>query len=149
MYHPNDDGKTHINVYSKGKTALGRFLTNFATSKIVTEDGPFASIEGLWYWLGCKDDRLRKLSGFAAKKLGRELRAPDWGIGEDFQDKIRKATIDKLEAYPKYARQLAESSLPLTHYYVYGQKTVDVPEAAWILDFIDFLRTEYRKDLNV
>jgi hypothetical protein len=24
------DGTTHINIYSKGKTELGRFLTNFA-----------------------------------------------------------------------------------------------------------------------
>lgn len=28
-YHPDTDGITHINVYSKGRTELGRRLSNF------------------------------------------------------------------------------------------------------------------------
>ena len=49
---PQNDGITHINVYSKGKTTLGRWLTNFAHTPIDTIDGHFESIEGYWYWLG-------------------------------------------------------------------------------------------------
>lgn len=30
MINPLEDGITHINVYSKGATELGRLLTNFA-----------------------------------------------------------------------------------------------------------------------
>ena len=39
MYKPKDDGITHINIYSQGKTQLGRFLSNFEPSPIETEDG--------------------------------------------------------------------------------------------------------------
>ncbi len=47
------DGVDHINIYSKGKTSLGRFLSNFVQADIETEDGDFASVEGYWYWLTC------------------------------------------------------------------------------------------------
>ena len=30
MYKQTEDGYNHINVYSKGKTELGRWLSNFA-----------------------------------------------------------------------------------------------------------------------
>jgi len=30
MINPEEDGITHINIYSKGKTDLGRMLSNFA-----------------------------------------------------------------------------------------------------------------------
>lgn len=53
MIDHNKDGIDHINIYSKGRTALGRFLSNFAQAEIETEDGEFASIEGYWYWLLC------------------------------------------------------------------------------------------------
>jgi len=46
------DGVTHINIYSKGKTKLGRLLTNFAHTPFThAEYGQFASVEGFWYWI--------------------------------------------------------------------------------------------------
>lgn len=71
MIDPNEDGISHINVYSKGRTGIGRFLSNFTFYPIHTVDGEFHSIEGYWYWLTCRDDRLRYLHGYEAKKLGR------------------------------------------------------------------------------
>ena len=64
IFTPSTDGIDHINIYSKGKTSLGRWLSNFAKSPIETEDGHFDSIEGYWYWywLSSKDDTLRALS---------------------------------------------------------------------------------------
>ena len=47
-----DDGITHINVYSKGATALGRALSNFARIPVmVVPNGRFESVEAYWYWL--------------------------------------------------------------------------------------------------
>jgi hypothetical protein len=70
---PSEDGIGHINVYSKAKTKLGRELSNFSFSPFThPEDGKFNSIEGYWYWLGCKQEKLRKVWGYAAKRLGRE-----------------------------------------------------------------------------
>lgn len=135
------DGKTHINVYSKGKTLIGRLLSNFALTPFVhPEDGEFNSVEGYWYWLGCKDERLRAVHGFEAKKIGREAGAPDWLDGEVFQNKIKKAITAKVLQNPDIANKLVDTSLPFRHYYIYGDAIVEVPEGQWIIDFLEDLR---------
>jgi len=133
-FNPNEDGVTHINVYSKGKTELGRFLTNFSYSPFVhPEDGKFNSIEGYWYWLSSKDDKLRTLSGFLAKQYGRKVKASDWLNDDKSKAKILEAIKIKIDNNPKMKKLLQENKLPLTHYYTYGDKVVNVPKAQWIL----------------
>lgn len=52
MWNPDEDGVTHINIYSKGKTELGRWLTNFSYSPFNhPEYGKFLSMEGFWCWV--------------------------------------------------------------------------------------------------
>lgn len=136
---PEEDGITHINVYSKGLTDLGRNLSNFSKSVIITEDGRFSSIEGYWYWLGTnhpKKDELRDVYGFKAKALGREFKGLDWQDSIEFKRKIKSAIYIKLHTFPFLAMSLKDNRLPLTHYYVYGGKVVNVPEAEWILDIL-------------
>ena len=68
-----EDGITHVNIYSQGKTKLGKWLSNFSHTPIDTEDGHFESIEGYWYWLvtdNINKDILRGLYGYEAKKPG-------------------------------------------------------------------------------
>lgn len=137
MIKPNKDGIDHINIYSKGKTELGRFLTNFSYSPIITEDGEFNSIEGYWYWLGSKDESLRKLYGFKAKQKGREVKAPDWIETKEFKEKILKAIDFKIQNNPKFLKQLIECELPLKHYYVYGSKVVEPKQGKWILEHLE------------
>lgn len=140
LIKPELDGVSHINVYSKGVTTLGRFLTNFALAPAPTPDGKFNSIEGYWYWLSCKNDALRTLHGWEAKKVGRAVGGHDWVDSNEFQEKIKAAIKLKLEAYPSQFLELKNCKLPLTHYYVYGSKIVDVPQAKWILDFLESLK---------
>lgn len=144
--NPNTDGIDHINIYSKGQTELGRFLSNFAHSPIETEDGNFTSIEGYWYWLGCthkNKDLLRGVYGYKAKQLGRDLRAEDWPSFDGFQDKISRAIVIKLDTYPDYKEQLLNSTLPLVHYYTYGNNIIQVPEANWIIKVINETRENH------
>lgn len=139
MFLPENDGIDHINVYSKGKTELGRFLSNFTYCKINTEDGNFNSIEGYWYWLGTNDPKreiLRGLYGFQAKKVGRELKSKDWQESEQFKQKILKAIQIKINNNPKYKEILKNNTLPLTHYYVFNDTIIRVPQGQWILDGI-------------
>lgn len=73
--NPDEDGITHINVYSKGKTELGQLLSNFAYTPFVhSEYGKFNSIEAFWYYYftGCKHDDLKLLYGYKAKEKGRK-----------------------------------------------------------------------------
>lgn len=134
---PNMDGITHINVYSGGRTELGRMLSNFYPEQIVTKDGVFMSVEAYWFWLGVSEkcevrDTLRELSGYDAKKHGTYLRLAYPGERiEDFEDRIIRAIWFKVKNHfdlflPEY------KELPLKHYYVYGNKTVkDVYGKYW------------------
>lgn len=140
---PDEDGVTHLNVYSKAKTKLGRFLSNFAHTPIDTEDGRFASIEAYWYWLRTGDESLRPLYGFEAKRVGRKCKMrSEKVLWVDFQEKIRKAIDAKLKAYPGALRDLRNTDLPLAHYYVFGGGQVRDAGHKWILEHIDSKREE-------
>jgi len=147
-----DDGITYINIYSKAKTELGKFLSNFYECDIKTEDGEFKSIEGYWFWLTCipnsETDLLKKLSGNAAKKLGTNLKKIypanfDTETNEIFQDKIKLAIRYKIEN-SSYKNEFIESTLPFEHYYVMYGKVVKPKQHQWVIKFIE----EYRKELK-
>lgn len=129
------DGVHHINIYSKGNTEIGRWLSNFAYSPIQTEHGDFDSIEGYWYWLTTLHGKLRILHGFSAKKLGKECKKVKDYSDEEFKQYICKALDAKLKTRPKW---VAESvNLPLKHYYEYGGKRVEKQEYNWITEHIE------------
>lgn len=139
MPKPENDGITHVNIYSKGKTELGRFLSNFYPCPIETEDGPFKSIEGYWYWLSCKREELREAYGFTAKNLGRAFGGKDWLDDVEFKAKISQAITLKLStplASEIIYRNKKLLDLPLKHYYTYGTKVVEPKEDKWIVAHI-------------
>lgn len=145
MLDPKMDGVTHINIYSKGKTEMGRLLTNFAHTPFThAEYGQFASVEGFWYWLrnGKSDDHLRTLYGFKAKEYGKQFES----VGcSTFQEDVKEAIRCKLRQNKNILQMLVDSSLPLEHYYWYGDidnpKIYDLPKYRWIVDEIERIRT--------
>ena len=155
QYNPKEDGKTHLNLYSKANTELGKFCSNFAYCPIETIDGHFDSIEGYWGWLSISENNpqreaFRKLSGFAAKKLKDDLyKEGDPGRFDDnFQKKIREAIHLKFQT--KEARELMYKhrdliSLPLCHYYTYPNgkdiKIKDVTEQ--YPEFVNSIKAEF------
>ena len=147
--NPEQDGVDHINIYSRGKTELGRLLSNFAYLPIQTEDGIFASMEAWWYWqLGTDPDReqLRPLWGSSAKYKGRDLKIPDWPdplFLPAFKVKYVKAFQAKLAQHPKLTALLRDSQLPLLHYYTYGTppKVICAEEGNWVIELIESERT--------
>lgn len=120
-WNPEYDGKTHINAYSRGKTEIGRLLSNFAQTPFTCEDGAFASVEAYWYWLRAPEhvrDRLRPLWGFEAKRVGRSLGGFDWPKGAEFRRKIEDALVHKALATIRIQALLPETgALPIVHYY--------------------------------
>jgi len=136
------DGTDHINIYSKGQTELGRFLSNFSHSPIMTEDGLFQSVEGYWYWIGLRHEGLRHLSGFQAKQFGKELRVhttPFILSEEDFKLKIEKACRIKIQGNPVMLSLFTKTSLPFKHYYVMNGRVVDAGYE-WILEMWNRIR---------
>ena len=147
--NPAEDGTTHINVYSKGATLLGRLLSNFArTPVLLPEHGYFASIEGYWYWLQVRDDKLRHVSGWPAKKLGRSIRGSRLitTLPPDFQERIKIALRCKIQQHAALQKLLRGTPqyMPFMHYYVYNGIAVDrTQESQWMLDIFEQWRREH------
>jgi hypothetical protein len=140
-----NDGIDHINIYSKGRTELGRFLSNFAHTPINTEDGQFASIEGYWYWLGSGHDVLRELHGFKAKSVGKAFVKTRHIPEQEFKRKIQAACWFKLFRTPHMLNSFVNSNLPFTHYYVYGDKVVNAGHN-WLVEMWESFRTTIRNN---
>lgn len=129
---PHKDGIDHINIYSKGKTEVGKKLSNFAYSPFTHKrHGSFKSVEGLWYYLitGSKHEELRELYGFKAKKVGREkVNSENWDNLVDannpvFKEDIKEGIRQKLRENKELLKMLcATRGKPLYHYYSYESK---------------------------
>jgi acetylornithine/succinyldiaminopimelate/putrescine aminotransferase len=139
--NPEQDGNTHINIYSMGGTSLGRFLTNFAYSPIMTEDGHFVSIEGYWYWLSNRSETMRTVSGYNAKKTGRLHPKTVQLTEQEFQRKIREACWIKIHSNQHVLKAFKNSTLPFTHYYVFSNGFVKDAGYKWIVDMWELCRT--------
>jgi hypothetical protein len=129
---------------------LGQFLSNFYDcGEIITEDGPFRTIEGYWHWLSCGSDALREMEGWQAKDYAKDFPEdsfppyPNMSIFE-FKRKILTAIGIKIVSNQNACKLLvATKDLPLYHYYVYGGKVVEPKDCEWMVDFI----TQVRSDL--
>ncbi len=152
-YSHHDDGKTHINVYSKSETPLGRWLSNFTRGEVESEvGGTFASMEALYHYLKIyrtytlnrikahQDviDSLEKLKtthGREAQILGRDIKqmvrrkglhtyeVPDAEFERIFTD----ALVKKLKSNEEMLNLLKDEvgdGKPLLHYYVVGKNTL-------------------------
>ena len=148
---PLRDGVDHINVYSKGRTELGRLLSNFAQTPFDCIDGHFESVEGYWYWLlAVKEpvnrelERLRSLHGFEAKRVGKEIENIDRTrpVTREFRECIYNAFAAKLKANPRVQELLKASTLPFKHYYVYERGVQVLPEFDWLMVYWENLRDE-------
>lgn len=141
------DGISHINIYSKGRTSLGRALSNFTYTPISTVDGDFNSIEGYWYWLNCSDaypfkNDFRKLVGNEAKQRGRLAGCRDWSDIPLFKLKIYNAMLVKLITHDEILLEFLTNKLPFRHYYVFKDKIIEPKEGQWIIEMWEFLRCQ-------
>lgn len=154
---PLDDGVTHINVYSKGETKLGRFLTNMSDFEVSTIHGDFSSMEGYWHWLVMfciKPDfdpkHYQKLNCFEAKKKGKVIVESVPGLFEKtievkndpiFRRMILYAITNKIQDTPGMIELVKTNILPYHHYYYYGPKDKCKihyqHHYTWITDYLD------------
>lgn len=127
--NPDNDGIDHINVYSKGKTFLGRALSNFFDSPFEhPEHGSFRNVEGFWYWLMTGREELRTLPGWKCKEFGKQFK--------NYRTHPTEAELEvayraKLSTRSDLLQTLKENTLPLAHYYVYNGRVVEATEWLW------------------
>lgn len=137
-FDKDDEGITHVNIYSKSELPLGRFLSNFAHAPIQYKEIEFASVEAIWYWKLTGENSLISLHGFEAKKKGKMFPVISAPLSE-----IELCEINwiKINQYPLLKKALLSVDLPLTHYYVmYGRK-VDANDYLWTAKLWEKIRT--------
>lgn len=165
MYTPDQDGITHINVYTKSNTEIGKLLSNLSDSPINhPKYGYFFCLESLWYWLilGKNDHQLKDMNGYEAKKFGQakitnkeeyDFITESKSFRAEFKDGIRA----KLLSNTKTLQLLVDTkNLPITHYYFYTPKDGDLSRAKviykdnhqWQMDIISEIRLKTIKWLE-
>lgn len=138
------DGIEYINVYSKGKTKIGRFYSNFEKTPIETEDGRFNSIEALWYWILTNGKSPKWTYGYNAKYQGKLYpRVCDIDV-----DKIKRAIDVKIKTYLDFIIENENLDLPLQHYYQYNKNRVYPENHLWIIDHLELRRKQLKKHLE-
>ena len=155
MFEPKNDGIDHINIYSKGKTELGRLLTNLApVSFIHPEHGRFECMEAFWYWYltGRKHDELKCLNGFQAKKQGQKFRNDREDVGgltENQKKELLFAIRCKLNQNKHILTLMKNSELPFAHYYFYcneyNPKIIELPQYGWKIEYFEKVRNYLKK----
>lgn len=154
-----EDGVTHINIYSKGRTELGKLLTHFKHMPFVHPYyGPFDSMEGFWHFMkSCqfklpsheRDDNLRYMSGAYAKKYGKTKEMRRYS---EFKEDIMAGNYQKIIQHEHLKRLFVESTLPFSHYYVYdnrGQPNTSFiirPRGSdWLIEEFEKMRSEMKE----
>ncbi|MNO14021.1 hypothetical protein D3C76_36610 [compost metagenome] len=148
-FKPDEDGKTHINVYSRGATAFGRSLSNLADCNIEHPYfGHFRTLEGLWFYMktGMRDDSFRIIKGLAARDLGKNMPSKHYAL---FSKMFKLGMVEKLQRSQQLQRELVENDLPLAHYYCYGSKVIGLDKHQWQLDFWMLLRASLQSTGNL
>lgn len=156
-FNPNADGINHINVYSKGKTELGRLLSNFAEIIIKTNNGDFNSVESWWYWTKMNNinsscliplfdekqlDEIRHRPGKSAKDYFRFLYKNDSTEVNPSREQLKEIYKLKLEQYPGIKKLLLKNTLPLAHYYMMFEKKISADEYLWTVQLWDEIKKE-------
>jgi len=156
-YNYNTDGVNHINVYSKGKTELGRLLSNFARTPINTKKAQFVSVESWWYFKKMEninascllplfdEDKLRDIKrkpGKEAKDYFRFLYKHDTVEHNPSKEQLKEIYKLKLAQNPRVEKLLLANSLPLTHYYIMFDKKVSADEYLWTVELWEEIQKE-------
>lgn len=155
-----DDGKTHINIYSNGKTQLGRLLSHFTLSPFTHPFfGHFRCMEGFWFYMRSqehlvaadqRDDTLRYLLGRAAQQYGRARRMIRY---DDFKEDIMAGNYQKILQTPALRKLFLESDLPFRHHYVFKSDLENAPvkivkpqDHEWLCKGFEDIRTAMQHD---
>lgn len=133
-----NDGIDHINIWTSGRTELGRMLANFTYCHFdVPGIGPFNSMEGFWWFIKTSSktndetkarNKLRSLSGRNAKDTGRNGNLMKI---TGFKELVRWGMYQKVIQNEKLANLMKESTLPFEMYWLKEDSAMEVYPSGW------------------
>jgi len=150
-----EDGKSFINISSKGRTFLGRFLSHNKRCYLSLPEGVFQSVGGYWYYLTTreKDSRLFEVNGWETELLATQLSPlpkKQQLPAAELQAKIKKALDQKLKWSEYWMEEFTESTLPFLQYHLDAEGNVvdESKKYRWLLNHLEARRTllQQRRD---
>lgn len=149
--HPdflNEDGVDHINIYDKGNTALGMFLSHsYRYSFIHPVLGKFNTMEALWYFVQSKDrdDKIRDLAGKAIKEYAKRMEVRKI---LNFKAIIMDSNRLRLMSNEGKVNEMKNSTLPFDIYYINNVTKEKIRPAyyKWILLGFEELRLALQEE---
>lgn len=145
-YLDKDDGITHINVYSKGKTELGRLLSNFAHTPFKYNNEIFQSVESYWYYNKTSNLDFKDLIGYKAKEYYRNKYPKNYKGSNPSKEQLKEIYKLKLQYHPNIKKILLQNNLPLAHYYIMDGKQIDANEYLWTVKLWEEIKEELLDD---
>lgn len=151
-----EDGFTHINVYSKGQTVLGRLLSNFADTEFELDGKLFKSVESYWYYIKMTKinnnslvpifDEIQlaeicKKVGWEAKQYFRNLYKADSKEYEPIVEELKIAYLAKIKSSENLKKLLLSNNLPFKHYYVFNGNVVEANDYLWTVELWNEIKT--------
>lgn len=170
--YPDADGESHINIYSTGRTEIGRWMSNFQSTPTLTPHGVFSTLEGYYHYLKVVRSlpnldsttefghevlktcaKLKVADGHRAKNLGGFLRTICSANGQplikapdsEMRQLFKEALRNKLLDEPSKLNAIldyTESGYALVHYYVYNDEVVYKKHFDWLPDLYRELLVE-------
>ena len=165
------DGITHINIYSKSKTILGRSLSHFSEFGFCVDNNQFRTLEGYFYYnllsihfnekniipsafkqflLNSKGSDVKKTMKIFFKENSKEIdfkKLKTIKQSQEFKSKILKGLEERLKQNKELEDLLFKNDLDFEHYYVFEKenKTIIVDKKKEFEYIIDFYK-RYKKE---
>jgi len=149
------DSINHINISSRGRTFLGRFLSYNKRCHLSLPEGVFQSVGGYWYYLTTreKDPRLFEVHGWETELLATQLsplpRKQQLSPTE-LQAKLKKALDQKIKWSEYWKEEFTDSTLPFLYYHLDAEGNVvdESRKYRWLLNHLEARRTllQQRRD---
>ena len=149
------DSTNHINISSRGRTFLGRFLSQNKRCYLSLPEGVFQSVGGYWYYLTTKEKDLRlfEVNGWETELLAAQLQPlprKEQLPTSELQAKIKKALDIKIKWSEYWQEEFTESTLPFLQYHLDANGNVvdESTKYRWLLNHLEARRTllQQRKD---
>jgi hypothetical protein len=157
MIDPKEDGKTHINIWAKGATFIGKFLAPRTLCELNMPEGRFLCVAAYQYHLTCKEDsRLNRVHDWETELLATQLSPlpkKQQLPAAELQTKIKKALDQKLKWSEYWMEEFTESELPFLYYHFDTEGNVidESKKYRWLLNHLEARRTllqQRRDDAN-
>ena len=152
--NPKLDGKTHINIWAKGSTFIGKFLSPRTLCELNMPEGRFLCVAAYWYYLTSKEDRRlnhcydweTELLATQLTPLPKKQQLP----AVELQTKIKKAFDQKIKWSEYWKEEFTESTLPFLYYHIDAEGNVvdESRKYRWLLNHLEARRTllQQRRD---